>query len=146
MCWNIISPDDVGITEDSAENLGIELIEHCIDENDAFLFANFPNLMNCGGLCPLDEIIDTVDPDDIIGQFVCPNGETVTRYVKFCTPGGGTGGIITLDGENWRIDFCDFGDQDVTFELLPPPPPPTPLNCYIYHEELEYVQIRMVLR
>ena len=152
VCWNTISPESIGIYDNSAEFLGIETIEYCEDEDDnPFKYPYFDNLMNCGDLCPLDRIIDTVDPYDVIGYHVCPNGETVTRFIKFCTPPGedGVGGYIETNetpGISGYVEFCDFGDRDVSYSLfpdvqLPPPPvqtgPPTSFHCYIYHEELD---------
>jgi hypothetical protein len=61
-------------------------------------------------------------PDQMIGKEICPNGELVQRYTKFCAPdddnddddGANTNGIGTFDQcppgvEECEMPFCDFG-------------------------------------
>ena len=157
-CYIGYSPDDLGITEEAEETLGITTIEYC-ENYDSAGFKNFipsniifndENLVDCKGLCSVGAMVDSMsmNPEDVIGKFVCPNEKPLTRYTKVCTPSGEPGvGGCKKDRGGFRgcdeIDFCDFGDREATFEHFPPIPElPTPLSCYIYHEEKNTNQYR----
>ena len=93
---------------DQAADFGISEIEYCIDGRDnSFSSSDTPALKDCGDFCKLDETIESMDEEDVIGQIECPNGMMITRYTKFCTPSGdeGIGGCTDLPSEDCLEEF-----------------------------------------
>lgn len=90
ICWNLISPQDIGVCTDCQEAPntpdGIETVEHCFDvRKNGFKDVGIDG---CETLCQRNP---DNDPESIIGILKCPNEETVDRYTKFCTPPGPEG-------------------------------------------------------
>jgi hypothetical protein len=126
VCWNVIPPHDIGLDLDAdtatSPNFfaNVDTLIYCDDEQDNPFVANnvdsLPGEVSCSGtrFCSLDRISV---PEDIIGRAMCPNGETVTRYIQYCTPEGPTGTYSgTCDtelpvGDECELGFCDFGEN-----------------------------------
>jgi hypothetical protein len=137
VCWNLISPVDLGLCLDKdcnndaslVVNDQIQSIEYCFDESDNDLMDIG---IDCGQLCSLNPTaLDTnAPPDQIIGNEICPNGERVQRYTKFCSPDGADG-IGNFDAcptgggkEDCEMPFCDFGaDRPFRSTRFPHPTP-----------------------
>jgi hypothetical protein len=165
VCWNLISPVDLGVCLDKdcssttatttstidatvppRKKDQIQSIEYCSDPWDNDLSGVG---IDCGQLCSLDPIVLDTVPDQIIGTELCPDGQAVQRYTKFCAPDGANGSgnfndclYAPQEEENeenifgpppsvvagCEMPFCDFGNNDRPFRLTLFPDPITTSN------------------
>jgi hypothetical protein len=120
VCWNVIDPQylglDLGSGSGSSFFTGLERIIHCDDfKHNTFQGDVMDGDPYCGGCLWGENLL----PEDIVGKAICPNGQPVTRYIKFCTPpesvttGVLTGGCDLTEGE-CDFGFCDYGDTPFT--------------------------------
>ena len=105
-CWDMISPTDLLL--DDPINTDVHNVIYCGDD----LQDNPFNLIQTSyqdreDICDLDLTIST----DHIDSYICPNGETLTRYTKFCAPDSPS--ITPIPDSNCvtcDLPFCDYGD------------------------------------
>jgi hypothetical protein len=125
VCWNLVSPVDLGVCLeecdavtgrcfencDGSDNPEIQSLAYCEDRKDNNLHNLDSLVIDCNGLCSLDPNILDNNPDSIIGTEICPNGETVTSYTKFCAPEG-ENGVPEYPNGFERCDDPDFPYDD----------------------------------
>jgi hypothetical protein len=125
VCWNVIDPQYLGLEDLSSSSssssgssffTGLERIIHCDDfKHNSIQGDQVDGDPYCGG-CVWGE---NLMPEEIVGTAICPNGETVTRYIQFCTPPasvttGALTGTCEVEESECDFGFCDYGDASFT--------------------------------
>mmetsp|Transcript_14033 Transcript_14033/g.30485 ORF Transcript_14033/g.30485 Transcript_14033/m.30485 type:complete len:309 (-) Transcript_14033:105-1031(-) len=122
VCWDVIDPKDIDLfadgDPDSPEcgiNEDVTTVVYCGNDLQDNLFNLYPNDEDpCGDICEWDMIIPD-DPGDLIGEmFICPNGQTLTRFTEFCTPDDVASATEppSLGCTDCSLPFCDYQGRE----------------------------------
>ena len=112
VCWDMMSPDDILLNDNY--NIGVINIVYCgndLQDNPFNLINTSPD--DCANICDLDLTEDGQALLDA-GTYVCPNGETLTRYSKFCSPDSPSTTVAPASNcETCDLPFCDYGEDAI---------------------------------
>ena len=113
VCWDMMSPDDLLLNDNF--NIGVTNIVYCgndLQDNPFNLINTNPE--DCANICDLDLSEENGQAllDD--GSYICPNGQTLTRFSKFCSPDSPSVTVAPDSNcETCDLPFCDYGTDAI---------------------------------